>query len=96
MLVKVAEYSKHSDAIWRAPTSTKVTARIFTLALIGSVIVRFEIFELENLVKVTESNIRNDAVRWQTSVPVNFTNGIFALAINVSDISTFQIFNGEI
>ena len=48
--VKVTEYNICSDAIrWRIPTSIKVAALVFILTVSVSEILRFNIFDLENV-----------------------------------------------
>ena len=48
--IKVIKYNTRSDAMrWQMPTCLRVIASIFTLALTVSEILRFEMFDLENL-----------------------------------------------
>ena len=50
--VKATEYDIRSDTIaWRLPTSEKVVACVFTLNLAVTEILRFEMFDLENICK---------------------------------------------
>ena len=77
-------YGVRSDAIeWRIPTSVNVTARILMLFLTVSKILRFEMFELKILVKVTECNIRTGLVRWRISTSIKVMLEHFSLALIV-------------
>ena len=62
----------------------------FALALIVFDIFIFEIFYLENWVKVNENNIRNDAIQWQMLKYISFTSFSFALAFTIFEILTFE------
>ena len=46
---------------------------------------------LQTKVKVTDYNIQNDVIRWRISTSLNVIGLIFATALTVSEILTFQV-----
>ena len=63
----------------------------FAQALTVFEILTFEIFDLENKVKVKEYNIHNDAIRWQMLKSINVTFCSFVLVFTVFEILTFEV-----
>ena len=68
----------------------KAIALIFTLALAIFVILKFQMFDLELWVKLTETNIRSDAIRWRISISTKVIASNFIPALIVSEILMFK------
>ena len=68
------EYINRNGTIrWQISTYIQVIHEQFSLALTFSKQSQFNIFDLENVGKVTTYNIRSGAIRWQ--IPINQTDG---------------------
>ena len=68
-----------------------VIARIFTLALTVLVILKFEMFDLENVVQLMEYNIRHGPIRGRILTSMKIIIEHFSLALTVFQILSFQI-----
>ena len=95
----MTEYNIRSDAIrWRTSTFLKVIPSILKLAFIVSEILTFKNVDFETCISGSrEYNMRAVANcrSMQISTSIKVTIRIFALALTVSEILTFQVFDRE-